>query len=94
VVAALSVPILLKSFWLRTLRQMWCCWTICRRGHIENISEIRDKVTFIEGDIRDEELLEAAMAGTDVVFHEAALVSVFESVEDPCETTKLTRPGS
>lgn len=37
----------------------------------------------IEGDIRDPEALDAAMEGVDVVFHEAAMVSVIASVEQP-----------
>ena len=37
----------------------------------------------IEGDIRDAHSVETAVAGVDGVFHEAALVSVPRSVEDP-----------
>ncbi|MEA1932087.1 MAG: NAD-dependent epimerase/dehydratase family protein [Euryarchaeota archaeon] len=37
----------------------------------------------IEGDIRDEETLDAAMKGVDIVFHKAAMVSVPASVEQP-----------
>ncbi|WP_158055592.1 NAD-dependent epimerase/dehydratase family protein [Halorussus halophilus] len=39
--------------------------------------------TTIEGDIRDEKTLAAAMDGVDLVFHQAALVSVQQSVEQP-----------
>lgn len=39
----------------------------------------------IEADIRDREALETAMDGVDVVFHEAAMVSVPQSVESPRE---------
>ena len=42
-----------------------------------------DGVRLIEGDIRDQETVEAAMEGVDVVFHEAAMVSVPESVDRP-----------
>lgn len=41
------------------------------------------EATLVEGDLRDDEALERAMRGVDVVFHEAALVSVKTSVEDP-----------
>jgi len=37
----------------------------------------------IEGDVRDPETVAAAMDGVDLVFHEAALVSVEESIERP-----------
>ncbi len=40
-------------------------------------------VEFIEGDIRDRDQLSEAMAGVDIVFHEAAIVSVEYSVENP-----------
>ncbi|GGN88303.1 MULTISPECIES: NAD-dependent epimerase/dehydratase family protein [Haloarcula] len=40
-------------------------------------------VTVVEGDVRDESTVDEAMAGADVVFHEAAMVSVPESVERP-----------
>lgn len=46
-------------------------------------SNIPDEATFIEGDIRDEAVLERAIDGVDVVFHEAALVSVERSIDDP-----------
>lgn len=44
---------------------------------------IPDEATFIEGDVRDEQAIEAATTDADVIFHEAALVSVTASVEDP-----------
>ncbi len=40
-------------------------------------------VEFIEGDIRDRDQLSEAMSGVDIVFHEAAIVSVEYSVENP-----------
>lgn len=39
--------------------------------------------TVIEADVRDADALEEAMGGVDVVFHQAALVSVAASVADP-----------
>lgn len=47
--------------------------------------------TVIEGDVRDDETLAAAMSGVDVVFHHAAMVSVDESVTKPraCESTNV-----
>ncbi|MBV0923971.1 NAD-dependent epimerase/dehydratase family protein [Halomicroarcula limicola] len=42
-----------------------------------------DEATVIEGDVREEATLSRAMDGVDLVFHEAAIVSVAQSVEDP-----------
>jgi UDP-glucose 4-epimerase len=47
-------------------------------------------VEVIEGDIRDTELLRSAMANVDLVFHEAAIVSVDESIDDPLTTHDVT----
>ncbi len=44
---------------------------------------IPDGAALIEGDVRDRNVLATAMEGVDVVFHEAAMVSVPESVEKP-----------
>jgi UDP-glucose 4-epimerase len=54
-----------------------------RSGFRGNIGHLADRVEFVHGDIRDRPALDAAMDGIDFVFHEAALVSVFESVEQP-----------
>ncbi len=49
-------------------------------GRRENVPE---GATVVEGDVRDASTVDNAMAGVDVVFHEAGLVSVPESVERP-----------
>ena len=49
-------------------------------GKRENVP---DQAAFVEGDVRDDDVLARAMAGVDLVFHEAALVSVVRSVERP-----------
>jgi UDP-glucose 4-epimerase len=51
-------------------------------------------VTAIHGDIRDEATVDAAVEGVDVVFHEAALVSVAESVERPTESHGINATGT
>jgi UDP-glucose 4-epimerase len=40
------------------------------------------------GDVRKEDVLRTAMVGVDLVFHEAAVVSVTRSIEAPLETTR------
>ena len=55
-------------------------------GHMKNISHLGDKVKFYKGDIRDQAILLKASEGCDIIFHEAALVSVPQSVENPVES--------
>ncbi len=50
--------------------------------------------TVIEGDVRDPSTVGEAMAGVDTVFHEAAMVSVSESVEHPLRSHAVTADGS
>lgn len=52
-------------------------------GKLENLATVRDRIRFIESDIRDPAALAAALAGAEVVFHLAALVSVPLSMENP-----------
>ena len=52
-------------------------------GKRENLTEILDKITLIEGDIRHRETLAQAVQGVSAIFHEAALASVPASVADP-----------
>lgn len=54
-------------------------------GRRENVP---DGAELIVGDVRDDEALDAAMEGVDLVFHEAAVVSVARSTEAPLETTR------
>jgi UDP-glucose 4-epimerase len=55
-------------------------------GKLENIEQIRSKIDFRQADIQDPEAMQAACAGVDFVFHEAAIPSVPKSVEDPLGT--------
>jgi len=52
-------------------------------GKMENLAGIRDRIEFIEGDIRDLAACRRAVEGAGTVFHEAALASVARSVADP-----------
>lgn len=63
-------------------------------GYRHNIEAFRDQVEFIEGDVRDGAAVNAAMQGVTHVFHEAALVSVFESVEKPRENHEINLTGT
>ncbi len=63
-------------------------------GRLENIAAFRDRVEFVEGDIRDSVAVTAAMDGVARVFHEAALVSVFDSVNRPGENHEINITGT
>jgi nucleoside-diphosphate-sugar epimerase len=55
-------------------------------GRRENLDSLPGKHELVEGTIVDPRTVEAAMRGVEVVFHEAAIPSVFRSVEDPQAT--------
>lgn len=63
-------------------------------GKRENLAEILDRITLIEGDIRDRDILRRAMDGCTAVFHEAALGSVPRSVEDPVTSHDVNVNGT
>jgi len=63
-------------------------------GKKENLSSIIDKIEFIEGSITEKELVQKAVSGADYVFHEAALVSVVESVSNPEKTHQINVEGT
>ena len=52
-------------------------------GKRENIGAITKKITVMEGDIRDKDILKSALDGVESVFHLAAQISVNRSVRDP-----------
>ena len=56
--------------------------------------DVPDDVEVIEGDIRDERVLDEAMEGVDTVFHEAAIVSVEASIDDPVESHSVNVAGT
>ncbi|MCU4924878.1 NAD-dependent epimerase/dehydratase family protein [Halobacteria archaeon AArc-dxtr1] len=49
---------------------------------------VHEKATLVEGDVCEPSTLERAMEGVDVVFHQAAVVSVERSVERPVATNR------
>jgi nucleoside-diphosphate-sugar epimerase len=55
-------------------------------GYAENLEEAGGRVEFIHGSLLDPEALKRAVAGVEVIFHEAAIPSVPRSVENPAET--------
>lgn len=54
-------------------------------GRIENLAASRERIEFIQGDLLDPAVCRQAVAGVDVIFHQAAIPSVPRSVEKPME---------
>jgi len=52
-------------------------------GKKANVEPLKGKVEIIVEDICNQKALDKAAKGVDFIFHEAALVSVFDSVERP-----------
>ena len=63
-------------------------------GRKENLSDFIDEIEFIEGSILDKALLEKAMNGVDIVFHQAARPSVPVSINDPLGTNETNITGT
>ncbi|MDR2114808.1 MAG: SDR family oxidoreductase [Planctomycetaceae bacterium] len=63
-------------------------------GKRENLTEIQDRITIIEGDIRNRETVDFALQGCVAVFHEGALGSVPRSVADPVTSHDVNVNGT
>ena len=53
-----------------------------------------DRITFVHGSILDVESLDRAMAGCEVVLHQAAIPSVARSIDDPIATHEANATGA
>ena len=78
------------------LRQGWDVTIIddLSTGRAENIANLLDSVEFIEKSILDEAALAQALAGAEVVFHQAAVPSVPRSIEEPLLTHEVNATGT
>ena len=63
-------------------------------GKEDNLTELRNKITFIKGSITDIEVVRKAMHEAEYVLHLAARTSVPRSVKDPIETNKINIDGT
>jgi UDP-glucose 4-epimerase len=63
-------------------------------GHRDNLASVAERIDFTPGDIRDEELMVRLAAGVDLVFHQAAVVSVPQSVEQPLFSAAVNELGT
>ncbi len=63
-------------------------------GRRENLEHVAEQVTFIEGSLLDRDVVEKAVEGVDVVYHQAALASVPRSVKKPLDTNAACVTGT
>ena len=63
------------------------------RANLQAVSS-HDRLTVIDGDIRDESAVSRAMSGVERVFHLAAVTSVPGSFDNPRETTDVNCTGT
>jgi len=63
-------------------------------GREANLADVRDAVELLRGDVRDPAALASAVAGVEVVFHQAALASVPLSVAEPLRTHAVNVDGT
>lgn len=57
-------------------------------GDLSRLKDLSASIEFIEGDLSDDRVSEAAVNGVDFVFHQAAVPSVQRSVRDPIATNR------
>ena len=63
-------------------------------GHLSNLAPFMDRIEFIQGDIRDLQMVRTAMQGIELVLHQAAVVSVPQTIEDPISSTMVNDLGT
>jgi len=66
-------------------------------GHqinLETFKGYRGQVEILHGDLRDREVVKTAVAGTEVVFHQAAVASVPRSIAEPVESLEINVNGT
>ena len=63
-------------------------------GREENVADFATRVELVRGDVRDEDVVDAAVRGVDYVLHEAALASVPRSIADPTANNQVNAQGT
>lgn len=63
-------------------------------GSLKNLADIKKRINFIKGDIRDLSTVARAFRGVDYVLHQAALRAVERSVDDPRATNDNNITGT
>ena len=65
-----------------------------RRGSLENLKEMEDKIDFQKIDILDYDAMKSVVKNTDGIFHQAALGSVPQSFKEPEEYHRVNAIGT
>ena len=65
-----------------------------RRGNLDNLKEIKDKIDFQEIDILDYDKMKDVAKNVDGIFHQAALGSVPQSFKEPEEYYRVNAIGT
>jgi len=63
-------------------------------GSLANLEHVKERITFYQGDIRDQELLTRATSDCDIIFHLAAVVSVPQTVDNPVDSAMVNEMGA
>lgn len=63
-------------------------------GNLSNLDHVKDNIKFCAGDIRDQELMIKKAKNQDVIFHQAAVVSVPQTVDDPVLSAMVNELGT
>ena len=63
-------------------------------GHLSNLRHIENRITFYEGDIQDQGILIKASKDCEFIFHQAAMVSVPQTVENPVGSAMVNDIGT
>jgi UDP-N-acetylglucosamine 4-epimerase len=63
-------------------------------GKAENLAGFRDRITFIEGDLRDLDTVKGACGGVDYALHQGALASVPRSIANPIASNEVNSNGT
>lgn len=63
-------------------------------GRLPNLDAVRERITFVRGDIRDQDTLNDLARGCDAIFHQAAVVSVTQTVEEPVASALVNDIGT
>lgn len=63
-------------------------------GSLSNLEQVKDHIIFFETDIRDQDALTRATKGCDIIFHQAARVSVPMTIEHPVESAMINDVGT
>jgi UDP-glucose 4-epimerase len=80
-------------------RLLACGWRVrvlddFSTGRAANLAHLLGQAEVIRGDLRDRELVEKAVGGVEVVFHQAAVPSVPRSVAEPERTNDVNVTGT